>query len=83
MPALVGRIAVQALAAGKSGVMVALLPLGGENGHRLVPLGEAAGIERRIPAEWLRDGAIGVVREAQFVGAGIKVESGAAGEAWG
>ena len=63
--ALVGRVAVQALEAGKSGVMVALLPLGGENGagHRLVPLGEAAGIERRIPAGWLCDGPIPVSQE--------------------
>jgi 6-phosphofructokinase 1 len=62
---LVGRTAVQALAAGKSGVMAALLPLGGENGSecRLVPLGEAAGIERRIPAGWLRDGPIPVTEE--------------------
>jgi ATP-dependent phosphofructokinase / diphosphate-dependent phosphofructokinase len=60
--ALVGRVAVQALVAGESGVMVALRPLG-ENGHRLVPLGEAAGIERRIPAGWLRDGAVPVTEE--------------------
>jgi 6-phosphofructokinase 1 len=61
--ALVGRVGVQALAAGESGVMVALLPLDGANGHRLVPLGEAAGIERRIPAEWLCDGPIPVSQE--------------------
>ena len=60
--ALVGRAAVQALAAGASGVMVALRPLGEESGYRLVPLGEAAGIERRIPAEWLREGGIPVTQ---------------------
>jgi 6-phosphofructokinase 1 len=60
--ALVGRTAVQALAAGASGVMVALRPLGEESGYRLVPLGEAAGIERRIPAEWLREGGIPVTQ---------------------
>ena len=59
--ALVGRVAVQAPAAGESGVMAALLPLGA--GTRLVPLGEAAGMERSIPAEWLRDGAIPVAQE--------------------
>jgi 6-phosphofructokinase len=62
---LVGRVGVQAMTAGESGVMVALLPLGGENGSgcRLVPLGEDAGIERRIPEEWLRDGPIPVTEE--------------------
>jgi 6-phosphofructokinase len=63
--ALVGRIAVQALAAGKSRVMAALLPLDGESSAecRLVPLSEAAGIERHIPAGWLRDGPIPVSQE--------------------
>ena len=63
--ALVGRVAVQALATGESGVMVALLPLGEENGagHRMVPLGEAGGIERCIPADWLCEGPIPVSRE--------------------
>jgi hypothetical protein len=62
---LVGRTAVQALADGKSRVMAALLPLGGENGSgcQLVPLSEAAGIERGIPAGWLRDGPIPVTEE--------------------
>jgi 6-phosphofructokinase 1 len=60
--ALVGRAAVQTLAAGSTDVMVALLPLGGDGdqGYRLVPLGEAAGKERRIPAAWLRSGPLSV-----------------------
>jgi 6-phosphofructokinase 1 len=62
---LVGRVAVQALAAGDSGVMVSLLPLSGDSGEgwRLVPLGEAAGKERAIPGTWLRSGAIPVTAE--------------------
>jgi 6-phosphofructokinase len=60
--ALVGRAAVQALAAGETGVMVALLPLGGDSPgeHRLVPLAEAASKERPIPAAWLRSGPLPV-----------------------
>jgi len=37
----------------------------------------------RQTVEWLRDGAIGTVREAHSWGAGFKVESGIAGEAEG
>jgi 6-phosphofructokinase len=60
--ALVGRVAVEALAAGETNVMVALLPLGGDDGgqYRLVPLSEAAGKERPIPAAWLKSGPLPV-----------------------
>lgn len=60
--ALVGRAAVQALAAGESDVMVALLPPSRDSGvgYRLVPLDEAAGKERTIPAAWLRSGPLPV-----------------------
>ena len=63
--ALVGRAAVQALAAGSTDVMVALLPLdeGGREGYRLVPLEDGAGKERPIPAAWLRAGPIPVAQE--------------------
>jgi 6-phosphofructokinase len=62
--ALVGRAGVQALAAGETAVMVALLPLaeGADPGYRLVPLDEAAGLERRIPSEWLSNRALPVTR---------------------
>ena len=67
--ALVGRAGVRALAAGQSDVMVSLRPLlrPGEqtspqldSGYSLVPLSEAAGIEHRIPAQWLCDGPLPV-----------------------
>lgn len=61
---LVGRTAVQALAAGETNVMVALNPLeGGETTTRLVPLAQVAGHERTIPSTWLQDGPIPVTEE--------------------
>lgn len=63
--ALVGRAAVQALVAGESDQMVALLPLAedGGPGYRLVPLAEVAGVERPIPAEWLDGGPLAVTEK--------------------
>ncbi len=57
---LVGRAAVEAVAAGECDVMVALEPLDGKNpaGYRLAPLIKAAGKERRIPCEWLPGGTV-------------------------
>ncbi len=59
---LVGRAAVRGLLAGETGKMVALLPLcdAGETGNSFVPLDAVAEVERPIPAEWTRDGAIPV-----------------------
>ncbi len=59
---LVGRAAVRGLLAGETERMVALLPLSdpGEHGYAFVPLGEVAGIERPIPAEWMGEGPIPV-----------------------
>ncbi len=58
---LAGATGVQALAAGETGKMVALLPLASQGpGHRLVPLREVAGVERTIPAAWLTGGPLAV-----------------------
>lgn len=60
--ALVGIAGVQALLDGKTDVMVSLKPLreSSETGTRLIPLADAAGHERSIPAEWLQSGPIPV-----------------------
>ncbi len=59
--ALVGAAGVQALVAGETGKMVALLPLASNrDGHRLVPLAEVAGVERTIPSAWLTGGPLAV-----------------------
>jgi 6-phosphofructokinase 1 len=60
--ALVGRTGVQALISGASDVMVALNPLGEctESRARLIPLADAAGLERPIPRYFLQRGEIPV-----------------------
>lgn len=52
---LVGRVAVQALLAGETDQMVSLRPLGdpATPSTQLVPLADAAGPSRGIPAQWL------------------------------
>lgn len=61
---LVGRAAVRELMAGESGKMVALTALGADGpGYRLTPLAEVAGVERRIPREWLSGGPLAVTDE--------------------
>lgn len=59
---LVGRAAVRGLLAGDTEKMVALLPLDAkrETGYEYVALARVAEVERPIPAEWVRDGAIPV-----------------------
>ena len=59
---LVGRAGVQAIAAGETEKMVALLPLDrpGEHGYELVSFNKVADAERPLPAEWLHDAAIPV-----------------------
>jgi 6-phosphofructokinase 1 len=62
--ALVGRAGVRALISGETNVMVALDPLErSATTTHLVPLREAAGHERIIPAEWLQSGPIPVRQE--------------------
>jgi len=58
----VGREGVRALVSGESDKMVSLCPFaeGVEENLKLVPLGEAGGPHREIPAEWLSNGALGV-----------------------
>lgn len=53
---LAGRAGVQGLLSGRSGEMVSLLPLGRdeEAQYEFVKFEEVAGVERAIPAEWLR-----------------------------
>jgi 6-phosphofructokinase 1 len=60
--ALVGRAGVLALVSGETDVMIALSPLSESNQARtrLVPLTDAAGHERAIPAAWLQGGPIPV-----------------------
>jgi 6-phosphofructokinase 1 len=60
--ATVGRAGVEALAAGETNVMVALNPVASREKTRLVPLSQAAGHERTIPAEWLQRGPIPVTQ---------------------
>ena len=60
-----GRACVTALAAGKSGFMASLLPLSLREDHsgaqvESLPLEQAAGLRRTLPAEWLCEGAIPV-----------------------
>lgn len=57
---LVGRAGVRGLLAGRSSEMVSLLPLKSPDkaGYTFIGLGEVAGIERHIPAEWIGEGAI-------------------------
>jgi 6-phosphofructokinase 1 len=58
---LVGRAGVRAAMAGRHSHMIALRPLGaGGDGYDVVPLSQAAGGERRVPAEWLDDSATAV-----------------------
>lgn len=59
---LVGRAGVRALLAGETDKMISLRSLkdAGEFGYDLVPLSEAAGMDRAIPAEWLTDGPLAV-----------------------
>lgn len=62
--ALVGRAGVRALVSGETNVMVALDPLeGSATTTHLVPLKEAAGSERTIPAAWLQSGPLPVRQE--------------------
>jgi 6-phosphofructokinase 1 len=58
--ALVGRTGVQALVSGANDVMVALNPLGecAESRARLIPLADAAGLERPIPPHFLQRGEV-------------------------
>jgi len=56
---IVGRAAIQALLAGETEKMVALLPLPAAD-HALVPLSHVAGAERTLPDEWMRAGDIPV-----------------------
>lgn len=51
---LTGRECVRALAAGSSGCMVSLRPVGSDPAFELLPLTEVAGQHRAIPQEWLR-----------------------------
>lgn len=58
-----GRSGVRSLLAGETDKMVSLLPLrdaAGASECSLVPIREVAGVERPIPAAWLRDGDIPV-----------------------
>ena len=59
---LAGRAGVQAIAAGETEKMVALLPLdqAWASGYELVPFNKVAGVERPLPQEWLHDAAIPV-----------------------
>lgn len=59
---LAGRAGVRGLLAGESDTMVALLPLSapGERGYTFVPLSAVSGTERRIPTDWIGEGAIPV-----------------------
>ena len=61
-----GRYAVRSLLAGESNKMVSLLPLRDATGPSecsLVAIHEVAGVERPIPAAWIRDAAIPVTYE--------------------
>lgn len=61
-----GRYAVRSLLAGESDKMVSLLPLRdamGASECSLVAIHEVAGVERPIPAAWIRDAAIPVTDE--------------------
>src|SRR5690242_12214288 len=61
-----GRYAVRSLLAGESDKMVSLLPLRdamGASECSLVAIHEVAGMERPIPAAWIRDAAIPVTDE--------------------
>jgi 6-phosphofructokinase 1 len=61
-----GRYAVRSLLAGETEKMVSLLPLrevAGPSECSLVAIREVAGVERPIPAAWIRDGAIPVTDE--------------------
>ena len=56
-----GRTAVRSLLAGETEKMVSLLPLRNENGASecsLAPIREVVGVERPIPAAWIRNDAI-------------------------
>lgn len=61
-----GRAAVRSLLAAETEKMVSLLPLRGAAGaseSSLVAIREVAGVERPIPAAWIRDGAVPVTNE--------------------
>jgi 6-phosphofructokinase len=60
---LVGRQAVQALLAGKSGHMVSLRALNEGTPFKLIPLSEAAAAHRPIPSDWLSGSPLAVTDE--------------------
>lgn len=59
---LVGRAGVWGLLEGRSGEMVALLPLGSTelSGYKFVPMKDVVGVDREIPAEWIGEGPLPV-----------------------
>lgn len=59
---LVGREAVRALLSGKTGQMVSLRPIddASKPAFELIPLADAAGPRRALPAAWLEDGPLAV-----------------------
>ena len=59
---LVGQAGVLALIAGETDKMVSLRPYseGSDEGYELVPLSQAAGTHREIPASWLSNDALAV-----------------------